>query len=247
MSAIHPIAAAGFGADAARYDAGRPGYPHDAFGRIADVLGLTAGTVVADIGAGTGKLTAPLKRTGATVVAVEPVAAMAAFLRTAVPGVPTLAASAEDLPFHDASLDAITSAQAFHWFDAERAWGEFRRVLRPGGGVALVWNARDRGVTWIDAVWSIMDEVEKRAPWRDHERPRLASGPGFAPLQREQFWHEVPVDRQTVLDRIASVSHVAVLPVKERRDVLDRVAAAVPDAAGLTMLYRVDLYLTRRV
>ena len=55
------------------------------------------------------------------------------------------------------------------------------------------------------------------------------------------------MDRQTVLDRIASVSHVAVLPEQERRDVLDRVAAAVPDAPGLTMRYRVDLYLTRRV
>lgn len=247
MSHIHPVAAAGFASDAARYDAGRPGYPDDAIARIAAALRLGPGSICADVGAGTGKLTRRLVETGATIVAVEPVAAMAEVLRTRIPGVATIAACAERLPLHDESLDAITSAQAFHWFDHDRAWAEFGRVLRPGGGVALMWNARDRSTPWVDEVWSVMDEVEKRAPWRDHDRPELGAGPGFAPLEHERFWHEVSVDRKTVVDRIASVSHVAVLPDEERRAVLQRVAAAVPDETDLTMTYRVDLYLTRRI
>lgn len=247
VGAIHPVAAAGFGSDAERYHSGRPGYPADALDRIVDRLRIGTGTVVADVGAGTGKLTAPLAQTGASIVAVEPVPEMARMLGTTAPGVPVVAASAESMPFHDESLDAITSAQAFHWFDAGRAWAEFRRVLRRGAGVALIWNARDRGIGWVDDVWTIMDEVEKSAPWRDHDRPRLSAGPGFTELELEQFWHEVEMDRATVIDRIASVSHVAVLPEDERMAVLDRVAAAVPQSGEVSMRYRVDLYTTRRL
>lgn len=243
---IHPVAAAGFGVDAERYHAGRPGYPPDAVDRLLHRLEIGRGTRVVDVGAGTGKLTAHLAASGATVVAVEPVAEMARVLALTAPTVPIVAAAAESLPFHDASLDAITCAQAFHWFDAERAWCEFRRVLRPGSGVALVWNARERGSDWVDAVWSIMDEVEKVAPWRDRDRPHHVAGPGFANLEHERFWHEVDVDRQTMVDRVASVSHVAVLPDDERTAVLARVAAAVPDTSGLSVRYRVDLYTTRR-
>lgn len=244
---IHPVAAAGFGSDAERYHAGRPDYPTAAVDRLVHRLAIAPGAVVADVGAGTGKLTADLAATGARVVAVEPVAEMGRVLAANVPGVPIIAAPAESMPFHDATLDAITCAQAFHWFDAAAAWAEFRRVLRPGGGAALIWNARDRQVEWVDAVWSIMDEVEKQAPWRDHDRPDLTAGPGFADLLHEQFWHDVVVDQQTVVDRIASVSHVAVLPEAERTVVLERVAAAVPNVPGLSMRYRVDLYTTRRV
>jgi SAM-dependent methyltransferase len=58
-------------------------------------------------------------------------------------------------------------APAFHWFDADRAFAELARVLRPGGPVGLIWNVRDRSVDWVDELWAIMDRVEKRAPWRE--------------------------------------------------------------------------------
>ena len=89
-----------------------------------------------------------------------------------MPGVPP-AGAAEALPFADGSLDAITVAQAFHWFDADR--GAARSSIACCGradGSRLVWNARDRSVPWVDEVWSIMDRVEKRAPWRDHDEWR---------------------------------------------------------------------------
>jgi ubiquinone/menaquinone biosynthesis C-methylase UbiE len=92
--------------------------------------------------------------------------------RAAVPGIPVLATTAERLAFRDTSLDAVTVAQAFHWFDHDRAIAELARVLRPGGRVGLVWNSRDRSVDWVDDVWSIIDRDEKRAPWRDHDHFR---------------------------------------------------------------------------
>src|SRR2546430_2662778 len=103
---------------------------------------------------------------------VEPVGGMLAVLRRLSPATPAVAATAEALSLRDGSLDAITVAQAFHWFEALRALREFHRVLRPGGRLALLWNARDRSVDWVDRCWTIIDRVEKRAPWRDHDNWR---------------------------------------------------------------------------
>ena len=56
-------------------------------------------------------------------------------------------------------MDPVCVAQAFHWFDAEQAFAELAWVLRPGGGVGMVWNARDLSMEWVDRVWAIMDEA----------------------------------------------------------------------------------------
>ena len=58
-------------------------------------------------------------------------------------GVAALAGTAERIPLTDDYVDAVTVGQAFHWFDEQPALREIHRVLRPGGGVALIWNARD--------------------------------------------------------------------------------------------------------
>src|SRR4029453_11336255 len=104
------------------------------------------------------------------------------------------------------SLVAVRVPQAFHCFDADGAFGEFARVLRRRGRVGLIWNARDRSSDWVNEVWSIMDRVEKRAPWRDHEHgddsaPR--SRAGFGRVQAETFRHEQSITSEGVVDRIA--------------------------------------------
>ena len=246
MSEIHPVAAEGFSGDASRYESARPGYPPDAVTWLVDRLGLGSESTVADVGAGTGKLTRHLTTTGAWVIAVEPVEEMAAMLAVTTPMAEVIGATAESLPFADGSIGAITCAQAFHWFDADRAWAEFGRVLTPGGGVGLIWNARDRSVAWVDRVWSIMDGIEKRAPWRNHDDTRLHARPGFGPVEMATFWHEAEASAASMLDRVATVSHVAVLPDQEKQRVLDLVAAALPDERPLRVRYRVDCYVTTK-
>jgi SAM-dependent methyltransferase len=107
---------------------------------LVERLGLGTGRVVVDLAAGTGKLARQLVPSGARVVAVEPLAE----LRSLIPeGIETLEGTAEAIPLPDDFADAVTVAQAFHWFDAAAALGEIERVLRPGGLLALVSNRRD--------------------------------------------------------------------------------------------------------
>jgi SAM-dependent methyltransferase len=250
VNAIHPVAARGFGSDAERYERGRPGYPSGAVDWLLEHAGLRSAAVVADIGAGTGKLTRMLGADDRTVVAVEPVAEMARLAATHAPFAHVVLASAERTPFADASIDAITVAQAFHWFDGPRAWTEFARVLKRGGTVGLIWNARLRSIPWVDQVWTIMDGVEKQAPWRDHDDPRdIAFGQhaaGFSVVAERSFEHDIPVTRQDMLDRVASVSHVAVLAESDRGEVLRQVDDCIPTDEGLAVRYRADVYALQR-
>ncbi|HWS48025.1 MAG TPA: class I SAM-dependent methyltransferase [Acidimicrobiia bacterium] len=251
---VHEVAAAGFN-DPSDYEAARPSYPPDAVAWLIERLDITPGRRVCDLAAGTGKLTRLLAPAGAELLAVEPVPGMRATFRSLLPGIPVLAATAEALPFVDGSLDTITVAQAWHWFDHDRASAEAARVLRPGGALGLVWNARDRTEPWVDAVWSIMDRVEKHAPWRDHEQWRdsaLAAMPGFEPLREAEFRHTQTLTADGMIQRMASVSHVAVLPDGERAAVLDEVRTVLathPATAGREVVevpYRVDCFFTRR-
>lgn len=252
---VHDVAAAGFGAASDVYERARPSYPPDAVAWLVAALGLGPGAVAVDLAAGTGKLTRLLAPTGARLLAVEPVAGMRRLLVARQPGLPVVAGTAEAIPLRAGSLDAVTVAQAFHWFDADAAFAELARVLRPGGRVGLIWNARDRTVAWVDAVWSIMDRVEKRAPWRDHDsgtRDALNPRPGFGPTHSATFHHEHHMTPAGLVERFASVSHVAVLDESARAAVLDEVRTALaehPDTAGrhdLAVPYRVDAYWCER-
>ena len=129
----------------ADYAAHRPSYPPELIGLLAREGLLKPADVVADVGSGTGLLTALLLDNGNTVHAVEPNAAMAGEARARLGSNPRFHAvpgRAEDTGLPDASCDAVTVAQAFHWFDVDGARREFRRILRPGGPVVMIWNIR---------------------------------------------------------------------------------------------------------
>lgn len=111
--------------------------------------------VVADIGAGTGKLTAALLERGWTTVAVEPNEDMRVALRATIgdaDGLTVVDAPAEQTTLEDSSVSLVTVAQAFHWFDIPSFRAECRRILRPGGQVALVWNFRRKGAPSVEAI-----------------------------------------------------------------------------------------------
>jgi len=148
--------ATSFGAEADAYEVGRPDYPIQAVEWLLEPVRDEAHRV-ADVGAGTGKLTRVLaKVTGAEVVAIDPDDGMLAALRDAVPGVPTLHGTAERLPLRDGSVDAVVLGQAWHWVDPAAGSAEAARVLRPGGVLGLIWNIRDERVEWVRRLTRIM-------------------------------------------------------------------------------------------
>jgi len=248
---VHRVADSGFDREAVTYDRARPSYPPECVAWFADHLRIAPGRRVLDLAAGTGKFTRLLEPLGARLVAAEPVVGMQAILHERSPSVPVLSCTAEQLPFAAVSLDAITVAQAFHWFDAPVALAEAARTLRAGGRLGLVWNARDRSRPHVDALWSIMDRVEKKAPWRKHEEWREAAfteTPYFGPMHEATFHHEQLMTVEEVVDRFRSVSHVAVLDDAAKEAVLDEVRATLaahPDTSGrdeIAIPYRVDAY-----
>jgi ubiquinone/menaquinone biosynthesis C-methylase UbiE len=112
-------------------------------------LGLRAGKVVLDLGAGTGKFTRMLLATGASVIAVEPVPQMLEQLAHTAPDSKAIVGAAERIPLADSAVDAVVCAQAFHWFATSAALAEIRRVLKPGGVLGLIWNVRNESVEWV--------------------------------------------------------------------------------------------------
>lgn len=136
------------------YDRFRPGYPDACLQWMADRAGLTGSAVVADMGAGTGKLSEELVLNGLRTVAVEPNPDMFELLerKSAMTSLLTTVRSrAEDTGLEDSSISLVTAGQSFHWFDPEAFREECARILAPGGRVALLWNSRRRETALVQA------------------------------------------------------------------------------------------------
>lgn len=262
VTEVHDVAARGFQAEATAYDRARPSYPPDAIAWLIDKLGISPGGRVVDLAAGTGKLTRLIEPASADLVAVEPVGGMRERLQANLPATPLLAAVAEALPFAAGSIDAVVVAQAFHWFDTERALAELARVVRVGGRLGLIWNARERGVDWVDQMWSVMDAVETSAPWRDHgawdgARAGASAGVGhgspWSDWTTATFHHVHHTSHDMLIDRFRSVSHIAALPPERQAEVLDEIRMILrehPETAGSATVgisYRVDAMYAERV
>ena len=218
--------ARGFDRAADAYERARPGYPPQTVAWLAERLDLRAGRTVVDLAAGTGKLTRALVATGARVVAVEPLDEMKRVLEDAVPEAEALQGTAEAMPLPDASADAVTVAAAFHWFDVPRALEEIARVLRPGGGLGLVWNRRDSRAPIHQKLDELLEPHSIPLVWiggfdvEDH-----FPADGFGPLEQAEFTFEQRFDADGLVDRIASISYVALLPDAERATLLEQVGA----------------------
>ncbi len=237
VPSIHPAAAEGFASNADDYERTRPGYPPDAVAYLVDVLGLRPGATLADVAAGTGKLTRLLVPSGAHVIAVEPIAEMRAYLEATCPGVEVVDGVAEDLPLPDASADAVTVAQAFHWFDARRALVSLARVLRPGGALAVVYNNRDRRTPWLAEVNRVVESHREATPhhWDGSWLAAFADDPSFVPLGRTEFDNPQALTPDEFVGRVRSLSYVGAMAPAEQGELLASVRdvlATHPATAG---------------
>jgi ubiquinone/menaquinone biosynthesis C-methylase UbiE len=231
---------------AEQYERTRPTYPAEALSWMAERLGISAGARVLDLGAGTGKLTRAWVERGAHVVAVEPGAEMLARLRRALPEVEALLAGAESMPIPDGSIDAVTCGQSFHWFRANEALDEFVRILRPGGGVGLIWNMRAQADEFQSEVTALLDPLVPSSRRVGGSRTDVIEADSrFSTLERftTAFAQELDVD--AVVDRLGSTSFVAAASASDRRRFEDDLRAAVERRGGrVEFRYVTDAYVT---
>ncbi|MBO4636894.1 MAG: class I SAM-dependent methyltransferase [Clostridiales bacterium] len=129
------------------YTAGRPGYASALIDWFYSDCGLSRDSVIADIGSGTGKFAVSFLKRGNEVYCVEPNDDMRAEAERELNGFlnfHSVRGGAEDTTLPSCFADLITTAQAFHWFDADKFRSECKRIIKDGGKVALIWNVRDR-------------------------------------------------------------------------------------------------------
>jgi SAM-dependent methyltransferase len=242
---VHSAAGRGFARSALAYERGRPGYPDTALRWLTEQAGLGPGVAVVDLAAGTGKLTRALVRTGADVIAVEPVAQMRALIE---PPARAVEGTAEDMPLPDGSADVVTVGQAFHWFDGDAALAEIARVLRPGGKLALLSNERPPEDPIHAELDAILTPYRGDAPshrsgrWRD----ALARTVLLEAVEDAELDHEQELDAAGLADRVGSISFIAALPQAERRAVLERARALAGDGTA-QLRYRTAVHLFRRL
>jgi ubiquinone/menaquinone biosynthesis C-methylase UbiE len=216
-----PDPARSFGGVADAYDRGRPTYPREAAVWLTSDKPLT----VLELGAGTGKLTEQLVALGHEVHATEPDPKMLAVLAKNLPYVRVSQASAEEIPSGDSSYDVVVSAQAFHWFDHDKALPEIARVLRPRGRLSLVWNQRDERIPWVKRLGKLIgtqDQLDDPADLL--EKSRL-----FGELETEAFRFWQVVDQHSIRDLVRSRSNIAVLSASEQEAKMAEVLAFYED------------------
>jgi SAM-dependent methyltransferase len=247
---VDPRAATGFAAAADAYERGRPGYPDAAVRELVAALGVPAGGAVLDLAAGTGKLTRLLAPRVARVVAVDPSEPMLRVLRERLPGVEALAGTADAIPLADGAVDAVFVGEAFHWFGTPAVCREIARVLRPRGGLALLWN-RERwstaGLDWLPAFTALTRPYRVAAgtfpaeAWRD----TIRSSGLFGPLESGQAAHVHHTTGAGVVDLVASWSWIANLPDTERLELLAAIRDIVGAETRLELPYRTEIHRTR--
>lgn len=241
-----------FGNAAGEYELGRPRWPGELIDRAAADLELGPDSAVLDLGAGTGKLTRDLVPRFGRVIAVEPDDAMRAVLDEVVPDAEALAGRAQAIPLPDGSVDAVFTAEAFHWYASGQTVAEIVRVLRPPGGLVILFN-----VDFGDPEPPMGEEVERvldvafakggspgigkvlSGYWREP----IAKA-GFEPLQEAESERWVTRTRDQWVANMLSVSSIASLPDSDRVELAERLRELVPDVEYRWTI-RTTVYWTR--
>jgi ubiquinone/menaquinone biosynthesis C-methylase UbiE len=191
----------------------RPGYPPEIVGLLQVECGLSSQSIIADVAFGTGIFTRLLLENGNRVIGVEPNADMRhageRFLKP-YPGFTSVDGTAEATTLHGHSVDIVTAAQAAHWFDAEKATKEFRRIVKPRGWIVLLWNNRRADSTEFQRQY----EQLLRTYGTDYEDVRLRGMTlaiktffSHSPFQVREFEYKQTFDYSGLEGRLLSSSY----------------------------------------
>ncbi|MDW8238692.1 MAG: class I SAM-dependent methyltransferase [Acidobacteriota bacterium] len=236
----------------------RPSYPDAAIEMMLERWQLGPHALVCDLAAGTGTLGGMFAARGFQVVAVEPLAQMRNCLARIAHQrrwpIQVVGGLAEAIPLRDQSVHAMVCGQAFHWFQADAALSEMHRVLKPGGGMALLWNNQDwRHVAWLAELERLIEHYNPQYDrhYRSKDWQSVVNRSGlFAPVQTFEFVMDLFPTTEQVLGLVSTYSYVRSMPPERQRPLLDEIAAVCEreqQVGGVLLLrYRTQLYLTQR-
>ena len=234
---LHWSAFSGYLQAADVYAKGRPGYPPEVDKWLRNVIKVGHGSVVLDLGAGTGKFTQHLLDLEAKVIAVEPVQALLDKFKARYPQVPAYLAAAEALPgeIRDQSIDVVICAHAFHWFANKEAMAEIHRVLKPGGRLVMLWNLRDTREPWVAEVAGIVSAEAGDSPrYYSQEWRKVFPYGKFTPLLEQHFAHlHTGTPQDVIVNRVKSISFIAAKPAAEQTTILDKVRDLIANHTDL--------------
>jgi SAM-dependent methyltransferase len=246
------------------YDRARPGYPEQMFDDIVAWSGIAAGGRVLEIGCGTGQATLPLARRGFRVHCVELGANLAAVARqklAAYPDVMIDVGAFETYPIEAGAFDLALSATAFHWIDPAIGYPRLAHALRPGGTVALCWNAHVQagdGSDFFDAVQRVYERETPEIVGDDYhplrhpddepanETDAIDRSGLFGPAEVRRYHWTVRYDAAAYLAVLDTYSGHRSLPAAKRQRLYDGIAALIDAYGGtITKGYLTLLYLAR--
>jgi SAM-dependent methyltransferase len=236
------------------YVLSRPDYPHALFDFLRQAGACSPGASVADLGAGTGLLTRSLLRFDCKVTAVEPNDAMRVACDSALSSYAdyrSVPGTAERTGLADHSVDLITAAQAFHWFDVKPARAECLRILRPVGQIALIWNDRvlsDPLNLALDPILSSFGSAFRPMVSQQEEQKQVPDFFGDGSFQQQVFEHRHQLTRDGLEALVFSRSYMPSRNTEEGRQVVLRVSRLFDSferANEVTMRYRTLLILGR--
>lgn len=197
---------------AGEYAKYRPRYPNTLFDHLCKADILKQGGIVADIGSGTGIFSEPLLERGLKVYGVEPNGEMRAQAETCLARFPNFVSvdgRAEDTTLPDESVDLVVAAQAYHWFDLDKAREEFKRILRMDGHVCIVYNERMETASPLardyEALFEAYSKKDKESRERDRDPRELFGVEGCMVFE---FTNSQELDLDGILGRTFSVSYM---------------------------------------
>lgn len=233
----------------------RPGYPDAVLEYLQQKFNLNAGTYIADIGSGTGIFTKLLLDKGYKVYAVEPNEPMKAYAESDLKGYKnftSVAGTAEHTNLLANSVDLVTSATAFHWFDVEQSRAEFKRILKPGGAVVLLWNVRkadtDAFAIAYDNLLLKYSSDYKEVKDKTLNGERLAAFFDQGKFETISFTNEQVFDEEGLIGRSQSSSYVPLPETAEGKIFLTDLKAIFHEYqfnGQVRFLYDTVMYLGR--
>lgn len=233
------------------YSRYRPRYPEEALRILEREFGFYHKMIVTDIGSGTGILSKLFLENGNTVYGVEPNGDMRGFaeknLKRYLPRFISVIGTAEATGLRSRSVDLVTAGQALHWFDAEKARNEFRRILKPSGHLAVAYNTRRNKCEIEEAYQRLRDRfADRMADTVDVDYAFVSRFLGNSELKKFTIHNTRTFDYKGMLGLLASASYMPSRGSPEWKDVekgVRKIFRGRDDRRKLPIHYETTLYV----